>query len=214
MEWKQLPLGPLQTNGYVLYDRKNDKGIMVDPGGDGEELTAWLKEQGIRIEAILLTHAHFDHIGAVDAVRNAFQASVYLHKEEADWLGEPKLNGSALFPGIEKISVKPANVFITKETSLTIGSFVFQVYHTPGHSPGSVSYYLEDLNVVFSGDVLFRGGVGRTDLPGGDEETLMNSIHSKLLSLPDETVVANGHGPVTTIGEEKETNPFINGFGW
>ncbi|MCD8508741.1 MAG: MBL fold metallo-hydrolase [Bacillus sp. (in: Bacteria)] len=214
MEWKQLPLGPLQTNGYVLYDINDSKGIMIDPGGDGDELIAWLKEQGISIEVILLTHAHFDHIGAVDAVREAFQASVYLHKEEADWLEEPQLNGSALFPGIEKISAKPADKLITSESSLKIGNFVFEVYHTPGHSPGSVSYYLKSSNVVFSGDVLFRGGVGRTDLPGGNEETLMNSIHNKLLSLPDETIVANGHGPVTTIGEEKETNPFINGFGW
>ncbi|MDG5788733.1 MBL fold metallo-hydrolase [Evansella sp. AB-P1] len=213
MNWKQLALGPLQTNGYVIYDEKTS-GIMIDPGGDGEKLIHWLMEEKITIKAILLTHAHFDHIGAVDAVRNKYDSPVYVHKEEEGWLGNSNLNGSGLFQGIEKITVADADHLITSESPIVIGNFEFQVFETPGHSPGSVSYYLPNEKIVFSGDVLFHGGVGRTDLPGGDHDTLMDSIHNKMLSLPDETTVANGHGPVTTIGKEKEINPFINGFGW
>ncbi|MDQ0254425.1 glyoxylase-like metal-dependent hydrolase (beta-lactamase superfamily II) [Evansella vedderi] len=213
MKWKQLPLGPLQTNGYILYN-DNGSGVIIDPGGNDKQLLSWLKEKDITILAILLTHAHFDHIGAVDTVRTTFNAPVYLHKKEAHWLTDPQLNGSGLFQGIEPISTKKADHLISAEGPLEIGGIEFQIFETPGHSPGSVSFYLPEESIVFSGDVLFRGGVGRTDLPGGDEDTLINSIHNKMLSLPDETIVANGHGPLTTIGEEKETNPFINGFGW
>ncbi|MBU9712245.1 MBL fold metallo-hydrolase [Evansella tamaricis] len=213
MNWKQIALGPLQTNGYVLYG-DNKEGVMIDPGGDAKRLLTFIGEQEITIKGILLTHAHFDHIGAVDAIRRAFHAPVYLHTKEKDWLTDPLLNGSGLFEGIPEIKTDSADIFISDETPIKIGSMEFTVYETPGHSPGSVSFYVPDENVIFSGDVLFHGGVGRTDLPGGDQDTLLNSIHEKLLTLPDETIVANGHGPVTTIGKEKEINPFINGFGW
>ncbi|ADU29932.1 MBL fold metallo-hydrolase [Evansella cellulosilytica] len=212
MKWKKLPLGPLQTNGYVVYE--NGTGVMIDPGGDEGRLLNWLKSEDIHIQAVLLTHAHFDHIGAVERIKKEFSAPLYVHKNEQQWLVDPQLNGSGLFQGITPISVGEAEHLITKEGPLEVGPFTFQVYTTPGHSPGSVSYYLPESHVIFSGDVLFHGGVGRTDLPGGSQETLMDTIHNKFLSLPDETIVANGHGPVTTIGEEKEINPFINGFGW
>ncbi|UCZ54566.1 MBL fold metallo-hydrolase [Bacillus shivajii] len=213
MEWKQVPLGPLQTNSYVIYNDQK-KALIVDPGGDGDSFVQWLENENMQPQAILLTHAHFDHIGGVEEVRNAFNVPVYVHKNEENWLTDASLNGSGLFPGIEPISANKADEIITKEGPLEVGDFNCQVYETPGHSPGSVSYYFPEDGVIFSGDVIFRGGVGRTDLPGGDENILMDTIHHKMLSLPDETSVANGHGPVTTIGTEKETNPFINGFGW
>ncbi|MBU9724203.1 MULTISPECIES: MBL fold metallo-hydrolase [Bacillaceae] len=213
MEWKQIPLGPLQTNGYLFYN-ENKEGVMIDPGGDEKKLISFIKELNITINGVLLTHAHFDHIGAVDAVRKEFHAPVYLHEKEADWLIDPALNGSGLFQGIPQIKTQPADKLLKEEHTLKIGTLEFIVYETPGHSPGSVSYYVPEEKVIFSGDVLFHGGVGRTDLPGGDHDTLMNTIHEKLLNLPDDTIVANGHGPSTTIGEEKEINPFINGFGW
>ncbi|MFA9559392.1 MBL fold metallo-hydrolase [Evansella sp. AB-rgal1] len=213
MKWKQIALGPLQTNGYILF-QENGTGVMIDPGGDSEKLIQLLHRDGIKIKGILLTHAHFDHIGAVDDIRKEFEAPVYIHQNEADWLSDPNLNGSGLFSGIEKIIIDKPDRLLTSEAPLKIESFEFQIYETPGHSPGSVSFYIPEEKIIFSGDVLFHGGVGRTDLPGGDHETLMNTIHNKMLSLPDETIVANGHGPVTTIGQEKEINPFINGFGW
>ncbi|MCE7794285.1 MBL fold metallo-hydrolase [Salipaludibacillus sp. CUR1] len=213
MKWKRLSLGPLQTNGFVIYNESN-KALMVDPGGDDEKLLKWLQSEGLSVAAVILTHAHFDHIGAVEAVRQTFDCPVYIHRAEAEWLTKPELNGSGLFMGIEPISCRPADFYYEKEGAVEIEGFECELYETPGHSPGSVSFYFPDNKVVFSGDVLFRGGVGRTDLPGGDQETLMNTIHNVMLNLPDDTIVANGHGPETTIGEEKETNPFINGFGW
>ncbi|KAB7708774.1 MBL fold metallo-hydrolase [Bacillus aerolatus] len=210
MNWTQLPLGPLQTNCYILSN-KTKECIVFDPGADGERLVEWLKENGLKPLAILLTHAHFDHIGAVEQVRNSFDAPVYLHKEEQDWLVDPTLNGSERFQ-LGKISGRPADHLLTDETSLTIGDFSFQLFHTPGHSPGSVSYFFEEGNAVFAGDTLFMGSIGRTDLQGGNHEQLLNSIHEHLLTLPEEVIVLPGHGPATTIGEEMERNPFLNGF--
>ncbi|PYZ94316.1 hypothetical protein CR194_01930 [Salipaludibacillus keqinensis] len=213
MEWKRISLGPLQTNGFIIYN-KNKEALMIDPGGEEEKLFDWLNQEQLTLSAVILTHAHFDHIGAVEAVRNKYQCPVYVHKNESTWLTDPNLNGSGLFQGIQPIKGNQADHFYDKEGKVVLGGFECELYETPGHSPGSVSFYFPTEKVIFSGDVLFRGGVGRTDLPGGDQDTLMNTIHDKMLSLPDDTIVANGHGPETTIGEEKETNPFINGFGW
>ncbi|UTR14447.1 MBL fold metallo-hydrolase [Salipaludibacillus sp. LMS25] len=212
MNWEKISLGPLQTNGFVLY--QGGEGLMIDPGGDEQKLFQFLDDKGIVIKAVLLTHAHFDHIGGVEAVRTKYQCPVYVHKNEADWLTDPTLNGSALFLREEYVTSEKADHVFSKEGAYTISGFRFDLFETPGHSPGSVSYYFPEEKIVFSGDVLFHGGVGRTDLPGGDHDTLMNTLHEKMLTLPDETIVANGHGPETIIGKEKENNPFINGFGW
>jgi glyoxylase-like metal-dependent hydrolase (beta-lactamase superfamily II) len=158
----------------------------------------------------LLTHAHFDHIGGVEAVRAATGAPVYVHRAEADWLTDPQKNGSALFPGLDLIRCQPADRLLEGgETMKWIGR-EFRVIHTPGHSPGSVTFRLDDQ--VFSGDVLFAGSIGRTDLPGGDYETLMRSIHDVLMEMPEETRVYPGHGPATTIGREQASNPFVTGM--
>ena len=210
MKWFQQPLGPLQTNCYILANDQKEC-VIFDPGAEGEKLINWINEEGFKPIGILLTHAHFDHIGAVDAVRNAYNIPVYLHKEEEHWLEDASLNGSIYF-GIGKISGKPADQLLDKETELTVGSFTFQLFHTPGHSPGSVSYYLREENLVFAGDALFMGSIGRTDLPGGDHRQLLKSIHDHLLSLPEETVVLPGHGPTTTIGQEMDQNPYLHGF--
>jgi hydroxyacylglutathione hydrolase len=212
MKYERVPLGPLQTNGYIIY--KDGEGLIVDPGGEADFLLGRIKELNIKVQAVLLTHAHFDHIGALEKVREELQCPVYLHEAEDEWLENTQLNGSGVFPGIDEISCKKAEKLWTEEGEKEIGSFGFYLFETPGHSPGSVTYYFLHENLAFSGDVLFRGGVGRTDLTGGSQEVLLDSIHEKLLLLPDETEILNGHGPETTIGEEKETNPFINGFGW
>ncbi|WP_100404785.1 MBL fold metallo-hydrolase [Bacillus solitudinis] len=211
MNWTQIPLGPLQTNAYVITNDKNEA-IIIDPGGDGAKFLTWLKSHSLTPIAILLTHAHFDHIGAVDEVREAFACKVYLHKKEKSWLRDASKNGSSRFPGISPITVREADVYLTDETSLTIGMFSFEVFETPGHSPGSVSYFDKKNKVVFSGDALFASSIGRTDLLGGNQEQLLTSIHKKLLTLPEETIVACGHGQVTTIGQEMDSNPFLSGF--
>jgi glyoxylase-like metal-dependent hydrolase (beta-lactamase superfamily II) len=211
MKWTQLPLGPLQTNAFVLQNEANEA-IIVDPGGDGDAFVEWIKSQSLKPLAILLTHAHFDHIGAVDDVRNEFKCPVYIHHHEQDWLVDANKNGSARFMGDQVITVQPADYIIEKEQTLTIGTFVFAVLETPGHSPGSVSYYMEDESIVFSGDALFAQSIGRTDLSGGNHKQLLDSIHKKLLELPEETIVACGHGPTTIIGSEMDGNPFLTGF--
>jgi glyoxylase-like metal-dependent hydrolase (beta-lactamase superfamily II) len=211
MEWFQVPLGPLQTNCYILA-AANGKCLIVDPGGESDKLIAIIENKKLQPEAVILTHAHFDHIGAVDGVRKHYAVPVYIHKKEADWLTDPALNGSHYFMAGQSIKGEPADYFLSSEQNITIGSFTFAVLETPGHSPGSVSFYFRDSGVAVAGDALFQGSIGRTDLPGGNHQQLLNSIHEKLLTLPEETSVLPGHGPVTTIGDEMDSNPFLNGF--
>lgn len=211
MKWSQIPLGVLQTNCYIVENP--DKSCLIfDPGSEGKKLIKWLTKRELKPIAILLTHAHFDHIGAVDEVRDYYQIPVYIHIEEEDWLPDPTLNGSKFFMMQELIKVKKADYIINNEETMKIGNFEFSVFETPGHSPGSVSYYFEQNGFVVSGDALFKSSIGRTDLPGGNHKQLIKSIHEKLLFLPEETEVLCGHGPITTIGEEMDSNPFLNGF--
>jgi hydroxyacylglutathione hydrolase len=210
MKWKRIPVGPIQANNYVLWN-DNLEGLIIDPGSEGSRINVYIKENNIIPKAILLTHAHFDHIGGIEEVRNQWNVPVYVHKNEADWLVDPNLNGSSIFP-VEDIRTNPAEVLFEREELATVGSFTFQVLETPGHSPGSVSFYFDDAAVVFSGDALFQGSIGRTDLPGGNHQQLLASIHDKLLVLPENTIVASGHGPETTIHNEMDTNPFLSGF--
>ncbi|WP_338470244.1 MBL fold metallo-hydrolase [Niallia sp. XMNu-256] len=210
MEWKQVPLGQMQTNCYVL--KKEDFScLIIDPGSEGEKLIQYLREEDLKPIAIVLTHAHYDHIGAVDTIRSAYDIPVYVHHLEKDWLSSPALNLSEKMPA-GKVQVNEADEIIMGEQELTIESFSFKIYETPGHSPGSISLYFEDAGIVCSGDALFSGSIGRSDLPGGNQELLLKSIHDKLLTLPENTAVLCGHGPVTTIGNEMNTNPFLNGF--
>ncbi|WLR49774.1 MBL fold metallo-hydrolase [Bacillus tianshenii] len=211
MKWEQLPLGPLQTNAYIVWN-DNNEAVVIDPGGEAEKLFQWLDERSLQVKAVLLTHAHFDHIGAVDEVRERFNVPVYLHKNEKDWLMDPASNGSEFFLLSKSITAKPADQLFEGEQALTISSFEFEVLETPGHSPGSVSFYVKDANVVFAGDTLFARSIGRTDLPGGSHKVLIDSIHDKLLSLPESTTVAPGHGPTTTVQSEMDGNPFLHGF--
>jgi hydroxyacylglutathione hydrolase len=211
MKWQRIPLGPLQTNAYILTN-SNKECVIFDPGGDGQRLNTILRQQGLTPVAVLLTHAHFDHIGAIDDVIANWDVPVYIHEKEKNWLKDPALNGSAYFiPGQEILS-KAEPTILQKEGSLVVSDFQLDLYYTPGHSPGSVSYYCKELGVVFSGDALFQGSIGRTDLPGGSHEQLLSSIHKKLLTLPEETIVLSGHGPETTIEAEMDSNPFLNGF--
>ncbi|WP_419893773.1 MBL fold metallo-hydrolase [Oceanobacillus kimchii] len=205
MEIIARPVGMVQANCYILKEGSN--GIVVDPGGDAEIILSIIKEHNLDINAILLTHAHFDHIGALEQIRQKTNAPVYLHQAEHEWLSDPNLNGSYKLIG-QSIVAAPAE-FSVVEGGLTIGEFSMQVYHTPGHSPGSVSYIFPEQQLVISGDVLFQKGIGRTDLPEGDIDVLEHSIREKLYQLPEKYQVLSGHGPITTIQAEKDGNPFF-----
>lgn len=211
MKWQQIPLGALQTNCYIVENDQHSC-LIFDPGGQAKKLIQILNQRKLTPIAIFLTHAHFDHIGAVNDVRDTYRIPVYIHKQEETWLGDPALNGSQFFMAQDSIRVNPADHIIKNEGIMKINDFEFSVFHTPGHSPGSVSYYFEKQGFVISGDALFQGSIGRTDLPGGNHRQLLKSIHDRLLTLPEETYVLSGHGAVTMIGDEMDSNPFLNGF--
>lgn len=200
-----MSLGALGTNCYIIYDQKT--ALIVDPGGEAEKVITFLESEGLVPQAILLTHAHFDHIGAVDELRNHYNLDVYLHEEEADWLENPDLNRSLMFTR-EAVRTKPPE-HLLKPSKMDISSFRFEVIHTPGHSPGSVSFIFHEHAFIVSGDVLFQQGIGRTDLPGGSAAVLEASIKDQLYQLPDTFTVYPGHGSKTSIGAEKQNNPYI-----
>jgi len=210
LEIRTYPLGPIQTNCYLILNRAGEC-LVIDPGEEGDRIIAEIEKMHSKPVAILLTHAHFDHIGAVERVRNHFGIPVHIHEAEKYWLENPDLNGSSRYPGLPLVKNKAADHFL-QEGELEIGAFRVEVRHTPGHSPGSVSFIFKEAQMAIVGDTLFRGSIGRTDLPGGDTKRLLQSIHDKLLSLDDEFTVYPGHGSSTTPGEEKDMNPFLNGF--
>lgn len=206
MQIKKMSLGPLGTNCYIIYEKGD--ALVIDPGGEAAHVISFLRDNDLTPHAILLTHAHFDHIGGVDELRSHFHIDVYLHENEANWLVEPSLNGSYRFVG-EEISTSRPDRLLGLGT-VKISSFIFESVHTPGHSPGSVSFIFPQEQVVFGGDVLFEQGIGRTDLPGGSLEQLEASIKNHFYTLDNQFTVYPGHGSATTIGNEKINNPFVS----
>ncbi|AZP92692.1 MBL fold metallo-hydrolase [Enterococcus mundtii] len=203
----QLKTGTIEENCYLVY---NDEALLIiDPGADAEMIQEQIKKIQQQPVAILLTHTHYDHIGAVEALRNTYEIPVYVSPIEQEWLGDPILNLSGLgrHDDMDNIIVSPAEYeFEMKQYRL--GNMSFEVVPTPGHSAGSVSFIFDDF--VISGDALFKGSIGRTDLYTGNLEQLLYSITTQLFVLPNEFVVYPGHGEPTTIEHEKKTNPFFN----
>ncbi len=209
MRVETFPLGPLGTNCYIIS--KNNTCLIVDPGGDPHIIEDYLQKNHLTPLAILLTHAHFDHIGAVEELRNRYNLEVYLHENEKEWLEDPSLNRSSLFLGEDGFVTKAPEQII-QLGNFNLGEYSCEIVHTPGHSPGSVSFIFHDHHFVVSGDVLFNRGIGRTDLPEGSIDKLANSIVTQLYALPDHFTVYPGHGPATNIGDEKVANPFTLQF--
>lgn len=203
---EQLRTGVIQENCYLIFNEKSL--LIVDPGAEDQRLIREIEKTGRKPEAILLTHTHYDHIGAVESLRKHFSIPVYVSPLEQEWLGDPTLNlsGLARHDDMANIIVQPAeHEFEMKEYE--IGGMRFTVVPTPGHSIGSVSFIFDDF--VVTGDALFKGSVGRTDLYTGNLEQLLNGIRTYLFTLPDEFPAYPGHGDATTIEHEKRTNPFF-----
>jgi hydroxyacylglutathione hydrolase len=206
-----LPVGVLACNCSVFGDEQSREALVVDPGDDISRILDILKTHGLRLKAIVITHAHIDHIGGAEQLKRATGAPVYLNSADAalqkmmdvqaTWIGVPT-------PQAVNIDVAPAD-----GDSLLIGATEFQVLHTPGHTPGSISLWIPSEGKLVAGDTLFRDSIGRTDLPGGDGRQILRSIHDKLMPLPDETIVIPGHGEPTTMGREKQFNYFLQGLG-
>lgn len=203
-------VGPLACNCYVVGDPVTKEAIVIDPGGDARVIVDALTEQELRVKAIVATHAHFDHLVAARELRDATSATFYMHDEDRpllDWFQE----SGRLFLGIELPPPPEIDTAAGEGDLIKAGSTELEVIHTPGHSPGSIS--LVAPGIVFSGDTLFARGVGRTDLPGGDGKALVAAIKEKIFNLDDDTPVFPGHGPSTTVGDEKRLNPFVGASG-
>ena len=206
----QMELGPVQTNCYIISNDAKEC-LIFDPGEEADKIIGFLQKKQLVPVAILLTHAHFDHIGAVDTLREKYEIPAYLHKLEKEWLGKPNLNGSGKYSMVPDYRLKDADILLDGEKQLEINGFKMDVFHTPGHSPGSVSYSFGQEGFAIVGDTLFRGSIGRTDLVDGSEKKLLQSINNSLLTLPEHMILYPGHGPETTPEQEKQSNPFLRG---
>lgn len=198
---RQLPLGQLQTNCYIAACEETHKAVVIDPGDEAGRIIGELDRLSLEVVYILNTHAHFDHIGANAALVRSTGAPLAIHELDLPLLKE---RGGARQFGVEIPASPEPDLLLTEGSEVSFGNHTLRTLFTPGHTPGHVSFYEESAAALFDGDVLFAGGVGRTDLPGGNQTQLMASIENKLLVLPDDTTVYSGHGPTTTIGQERE----------
>lgn len=194
--------GPAEENCYFIFNEEHL--IIVDPGNDAPLIEKFISESGRKPVAILLTHTHYDHIGALEEIRQAYQIPVYVSPAEQSWLGNPMLNLS----GPSQLICQPAE-FEFEMKEYTLGGMTFKVVATPGHSPGGVSFVFPSDRFVITGDALFGGSIGRTDLPQGNHEQLLASIQKELFTLPEDYLAYPGHREPTTIGQEKKHNPFF-----
>lgn len=207
---------PFYKNGYVVACERTRHAIVIDPGDDVEEQLAIVKRERVTVAMILLTHAHLDHVTGVGAAKAALGADVWLHRDDL-FLYDRAVEQGRMF-GLHVEPQPRPDRFYAESESLSFGDYVVDIRHTPGHCPGGVCLAIgragQAGRELFVGDSLFAGSIGRTDLPGGDLDTLLSSIRNELFVYPDTTVVHSGHGPDTTIGQERRTNPFLTGRDW
>jgi hydroxyacylglutathione hydrolase len=204
-----LTVGPFHENCYVIGDQETGTGAVVDPGDEAARIALAVEQTNLEIGQILITHAHIDHVGAVAALVDEYACPVLMHAEAEPMLKQ--LPTQALMMGLKFGKVPTVNRYVGDEEVLEVGNLKLKSLYTPGHAPGHLAFYVESEALVLSGDALFAGSVGRTDLFGGSIDLLMRSIDERLLTLPDETKVYPGHGPETTIGDERRHNPFLQG---
>ena len=203
---KTLSVGPVQTNCHIAVCEDTLRAAVVDPGWSAPQILAALESLRVSVDIVLLTHAHFDHIGAVADLVEATKAPLAMHALDRPLL---RADGGARLWGIPMRPAPDPDITLEHGQVIEVGTLRMETRSAPGHTPGHVVFYLEREKSVFGGDVLFAGSIGRTDLPGGDYDTLIASIRAQLLTLPDDVTIYCGHGPTTTIGRERLTNPFL-----
>ena len=207
MIFETFPVGPLACNCTLLGDEQTHEAIIIDPGDEVGRIHKRLTELGLKLNQILVTHAHIDHVGGALRLKRLTGAPIFLNEndlpllammsEQADWIGVPTPETA------------PPDGTLTDGATVGLEHYAAQVLHTPGHTQGSICLHFAPLKLLIAGDTLFAGSIGRTDLPGGNFDQIIDSIHARVLTLPDETRVLPGHGPLTTIGEERKSNPFL-----
>ena len=205
IDWRTV--GAFQENSYVLVDEETLRSVLVDPGAEGQQLIEMIRSTGATLEAIWLTHAHVDHIGAIADIKRVWDVPVYLHPAD-----RPLYDRGAVQAAVYGLRIEqppPPERELAEGDVLTLGSICFEVMHVPGHAPGHVAFVTDGL--MLGGDLLFAGSIGRTDLPFSDPDRMVESL-DRVAGLPEDTVVYPGHGPATSIGQERATNPFLNGM--
>lgn len=205
MNYEVIAVGPLETNCYVVYCQDSLECAVIDPGAEADRIFQLIARKSLKPALILNTHGHIDHIGANKDIKEKFNIPLYIHSADSAMLGNVQQSEMAAFLGV--VDSPSPDHLLNDGDKVKIGESFLRVIHTPGHSPGSVSFLGDGF--LLSGDTLFFGGVGRTDLPGGSWEDMESSIKNKILTMPDEMIVLPGHGPFTTVGQEKRANPFI-----
>jgi len=205
-----LPVGMLQCNCSIFGDEASREAIVIDPGDEIDQILAVLAKHQLQVKAIVITHAHIDHIGGAQKLKAATAAPVYMNAADQELYDH--LDMQAAWLGMRTPELTEIDVPAREGEVVQLGPAEFHILHTPGHTQGSISLWIPQENKLVAGDTLFRDSIGRTDLPGGDHQQILRSIHGKLLTLEDPTVVIPGHGPNTTIGRERERNPFLRGL--
>ena len=204
-----IPVGPLQCNCSVIGDEGTHEAMVIDPGDDISRVLAMVRKHGLSVKQIVITHAHIDHVGGAMKLRQATGAPILLNQNDYSLL--KMLDMQAAWVGMASPGKVEIDQQLAEGDKLSAGSLEATVLHTPGHTEGSVCLYFSAQQKLIAGDTLFAGSIGRTDLPGGSFEKIMSSLRQRVLALPDDTLVIPGHGPLTSIGEERESNPFLTG---
>ena len=207
MIFESFPVGPIACNCTILGDEEAHEAIVIDPGDEVSRIHSRLTELGLKLKQILVTHAHIDHVGGALKLKRLTGAPIFLNENDLPLL--KTLESQAAWLGVRAPEFAPPDESLNDGLIVGLERCPAQVLHTPGHTQGSVCLHFTPLKLLVAGDTLFAGSIGRTDLPGGDYAQIIDSLHTRLLALPDETQVLPGHGPVTTIGEERRSNPFL-----
>jgi len=204
---KGLTVGLLEVNCYIIGDEETKEAVVIDPGGDEDEILEVLNYHQLNLKYIIDTHGHFDHVDANQPLKEATGAQILIHEVDAHLLSQP--SAEAMFFTGNRFRLSQADILLKEGDVISFGKYRLQVLHTPGHTPGSISLLMEGHTYVYVGDLLFAGSIGRTDFPGGSFEALINAVRTKIFPLGDNYNVYPGHGPVTTVGHERRYNPFF-----